>query len=311
MLGWFFVRQRRKVTCIRDVLQFSIRKKIDQSRGFPVISIARRVLRLGLIGLLVCPVAYADVPAALNYQGTLTDGAGQPINGDKTITLRLYTVPSGGTPFWVGKQTLAVKDGRFSVVLGGAPSNPLDPKLFTGETYIGTQVAPDAEMPRQKLASVAYAFKAADAIPKGVIVMWSGGADAIPAGWALCDGGNGTPDLRDKFVMGGGGSLPVSGGSVSHAHGLPEHNHTIAADGSHAHHIDVNFYNCIGDCDDMAEDGRSKMVGSEGHGHHLIADTWEAGTHSHGGQTGNGGSGTSSNSDHLPPYYALAFIMKL
>ena len=56
-------------------ISFSIRKKIDQSRGFPMISIARRALRLGLIGLLVCPVAYADVPATLNYQGTLTDGA--------------------------------------------------------------------------------------------------------------------------------------------------------------------------------------------------------------------------------------------
>lgn len=42
-------------------------------------------------------------------------------------------------------------------------------------------------------------------VPKGAIVIWSGSVSDIPSGWVLCDGQNGTPDLRDRFVFGGGG----------------------------------------------------------------------------------------------------------
>jgi len=280
-----------------------------------MIFLPRLVTRLSCLGLLVFSVALAGVPTTLNYQGTLTDSGGAPVNGDRNITFRLYNVPTGGTAFWEGSQTVTLKDGRLSVVLGANSANPLDPKKFTGETYIGVQIDPDTEMPRQKFTSVAYAFNAGnvtnvDAIPKGVIVMWSGDPAKVPAGWALCDGSKGTPDLRDKFVMGAGGSLPTTGGTTSHTHSLPEHAHSITAEGDHAHHFDINITECIGDCRDGADNG-SKDVGSDSHGHHVAADTWGAGAHSHGGQTGNGGNGTSGAADHLPPYYALAFIMKL
>ena len=43
------------------------------------------------------------------------------------------------------------------------------------------------------------------AVPAGLIAAWSGAADAVPAGWALCDGANGTPDLRGRFLVGAGG----------------------------------------------------------------------------------------------------------
>jgi 23S rRNA maturation mini-RNase III len=39
-------------------------------------------------------------------------------------------------------------------------------------------------------------------VPSGVIVMWSGTITNIPTGWALCNGSNGTPDLRSKFIVG-------------------------------------------------------------------------------------------------------------
>ena len=41
---------------------------------------------------------------------------------------------------------------------------------------------------------------------KNIIVIWSGAIVDIPTGWALCDGNNETPDLRDRFVIGAGGS---------------------------------------------------------------------------------------------------------
>jgi hypothetical protein len=72
---------------------------------------------------------------------------------------------------------------------------------------------------------------AAITLPAGVITLWSGAIADIPSGWYLCNGSNGTPDLRDKFVVGakedvGGvpksnieGSLNQEGGDTSHDHG--------------------------------------------------------------------------------------------
>jgi hypothetical protein len=52
-------------------------------------------------------------------------------------------------------------------------------------------------------------------LPAGVVVMWSGDIDQIPEGWALCDGNDGTPDLRDRFVLGAGDTMAIgdSGGN--------------------------------------------------------------------------------------------------
>lgn len=73
----------------------------------------------------------------------------------------------------------------------------------------------------------------------GIIVMWSGLASAIPSGYVLCDGANGTPDLRDRFII-GDGSGPSSGGTrnpdtVESDHtGIVNHTHPIT-DPQHAH----------------------------------------------------------------------------
>ena len=66
-------------------------------------------------------------------------------------------------------------------------------------------------------------------LPAGVIVMWSGSLDAIPAGWALCDGSDGTPDLSNRFVLGVGAAeyQGSTGGSHSHKHRTREHIHQI------------------------------------------------------------------------------------
>ena len=53
--------------------------------------------------------------------------------------------------------------------------------------------------------AVAVATKQ-DTLPTGVIVMWSGAVSTVPSGWALCNGQNGTPDLRDRFIVGAGSS---------------------------------------------------------------------------------------------------------
>lgn len=56
------------------------------------------------------------------------------------------------------------------------------------------------------------------AIPTGTVLSWSGSVDAVPKGWALCDGQNGTPDLRGKFVIGASENHPAgtTGGEETH-----------------------------------------------------------------------------------------------
>lgn len=56
-----------------------------------------------------------------------------------------------------------------------------------------------------------------DIEPRGVVKMWYGEASAVPEGWAICDGTQGTPDLRDSFIIGAGGkyALDARGGAAS------------------------------------------------------------------------------------------------
>lgn len=89
-----------------------------------------------------------------------------------------------------------------------------------------------------------YPIPVGESIPSGIITMWSGAANAIPTGWLLCDGSNGTPDLRNRFIVGAGNSYSVgnTGGSdsvtlttaqiPSHTH---EHNLSAVSGGAHTH----------------------------------------------------------------------------
>lgn len=123
---------------------------------------------------------------------------------------------------------------------------------------------------------------AAGAMPSGVIVMWSGSVASIPLGWALADGTNGTPDLRDRFILGAGGSRPVGTTGGEEAHTL-----TIAEIPSHTH-----GYN------------ETPWTGSRYDGHSsplMTSQQWA--------QTSATGGGQAHN--NMPPYYVLAFIMKL
>ena len=56
----------------------------------------------------------------------------------------------------------------------------------------------------------------ANIVPKGIVVAWFGSTSVLPDGWALCDGTNGTPDLRDRFIVGAGASFTVGAtGTIS------------------------------------------------------------------------------------------------
>ena len=157
------------------------------------------------------------------------------------------------------------------------------------------------------------------AIPSGGIIIWSGASNAIPSGWYLCNGSNGTPDLRNRFIIGAGSSYSVNatGGSanatlVSHSHsvsgstGNDSHNHGIT-DPGHSHTMSANWHNSVnsGGALSFKDVANSNQIQSNTTGISINSDTHN---HSISGSTNTQGS--SATNANLPPYYALCYIMK-
>ena len=170
----------------------------------------------------------------------------------------------------------------------------------------GTPTAPTATASTNttQVATTAFVQTAISTTLTGVIVMWSGSIANIPTGWALCNGSNGTPDLRNRFVIGAHsdnvgvanttvtGTSTLTGGSKDAI--VVSHTHTIT-DPGHAHTIQTNSFGSTGG----ANEQNAMTVNN------FTTNTSSATT----GITidSTGSSGTNAN---LPPYYALAFIMK-
>ena len=153
-------------------------------------------------------------------------------------------------------------------------------------------------------------------VPTGVIVLWSGAANALPTGWALCDGSSGRPDLRGKFVVGYSNTdndydVGDTGGAASvtlSTSQIPAHSHdagTLDADnnGAHTHRVRVGTAGGGGG-------GNVSDRDSEQPGNYVSNQIESNGSHGHNisGNTGNRGGGGSH--ENRPPYYALCYIIK-
>lgn len=153
-------------------------------------------------------------------------------------------------------------------------------------------------------------------IPSGVIVMWSGSIATIPSGWYLCDGNNSTPDLRNKFIIAANaddsgtaktditGSATQSGGSkdavlVSHTHTVsvsdPGHNHAYISGNTGSINNNLSTWS-----------GIIQNAGYDSTRDQTIAIS----AASTGISVSNSTEGVSGTNANLPPYYALAYIMK-
>ena len=207
-------------------------------------------------------------------------------------------------------------------------------------------------------------------VPVGVIVLWSGAVATIPAAWALCDGNNGTPDLRNSFVVGAGdtyapddtggaaaldlahthdsGTLNTDSDQHTHSPGSLEtdpdsHDHTVdagatAAGSAHNHTIggstgqitgtfwrtdDTGPYtvsdqhtHIAGGLNTANESAHNHAPGSletdpDSHDHTVDAGVTDPDSHDHGVDSGATTSALADATSILPPYYALAYIMRI
>lgn len=169
-------------------------------------------------------------------------------------------------------------------------------------------------------------------IPVGGIILWSGAITAIPSGWALCDGANGTPNLEDRFVVGAGYTYAVGAlGGLSTVtltqSNLPSHTHTASSgsEGSHGHTAstgstgahdhalhqaqvrnDAANIRAVSPASTVATN-TLPMSGTNGaHAHTVSVGTEPAHTHT----VSVGSTGGSTAFNNRPPYYALAYIMR-
>jgi hypothetical protein len=184
----------------------------------------------------------------------------------------------------------------------------------------GTPTTPTASAGTNttQIASTAFVQTALSAaFTTGMIMMWSGTIATIPTGWVLCNGSNSTPDLRNKFVIGAHsdttgvaystitGSNTQSGGSkdatnVSHTHTAT----SVVTDPGHLHTVNLFYSGSGGNYPDIAGFTGGAGVSDEG--------TNDINTNTTGitVATTNSTEGSSGTNANLPPYYALAFIMK-
>ena len=201
---------------------------------------------------------------------------------------------------------------------GGVRYNP-STNILSADTFSGSG-ANLTSLPAANITGTLPDARLSDSslFVTGMIMMYTG--STAPSGWAICNGQNGTPDLRNRFIVGAGNSynVGVTGGfdSVSLSESqIPSHTHSFSGSGSHSHGINdpghthtMNFNqgNIIssGGAFGLKDSGTANRINTNTTG---ISVNSQSVTIS--GNTGGTGGGQAH--ENRPPYYALMFIMKL
>lgn len=251
------------------------------------------------------PAALSSLQSTVNSQINNLDGR---INGlQNSVSSLQGSVSSLGSS--IGLSTSATTDlnnslsglasdlnaleGRVSNLEAGGTTGSSTPTVDNGDT---TSTDPTAGI-----------------IPLGGIVMWSG--SQIPGGWSLCNGSNGTPDLRGRFIVGSGGVYTINGTTSTYTLGstggtveveLPQHDHTVdltytqetvtrfsSADGTNTSGISGLTSTQVVSMD---TDVTAPNAANESLGLPTTYTTSEA--------------GENASTDNRPPYYVLAYIMR-
>jgi hypothetical protein len=137
-------------------------------------------------------------------------------------------------------------------------------------------------------------------IPTGIITLWYGAIGSVPAGWYLCDGANGTPDLRDRFVVGAGSTYSVAAVGGAKDAIVVSHTHTATSsvtDPAHTHPFLGSSYSNPASGGGAGAAGQTTLTTNAALTGITVATT-------------NASTGVSGTNANLPPYYALAYVMK-
>jgi len=231
---------------------------------------------------------------------------GLPLAGGK-----IYTYQAGSsTPLATYSDNGGIYANANPIVLGadGRPANEIWMTYGYNYKFILTD-ANDVQIQSYDnlYGIIGTAPSSGATIPAGLISLWSGAVGSVPSGWYLCDGSNGTPDLRDRFLVGAGSTYAVgaTGGSadaivVSHTHTASSS--SSVSDPGHTHTINQGTGYSSGSAGRPATDDSS------------AASTMDSNSATTGisvsTSTTIASAGTSGTGQNLPPYYALAYIMK-
>ena len=251
-------------------------------------------------------VALSDEGGAALSDGTPTNGLAKALAGHVGTSLYLgLTVAGSGSEISPRQKLLAVPVASMALDAVAASGDlTVNGRAFAGTARIsGTATAAALSTTLDATVkgnlSVGGTLSGFGTFPVGAIVIWHGSVDSIPDGWKLCNGQNGTPDLRDRFVAGAGGEYAVGakGGEKTHALSMdemPSHRHEYVGDdalagiepgASEAIRVTTTRY-----------DAESKLSSDPSWDSHVYA------TSSVGGGGGH---------ENRPPYYALCYIMRV
>jgi len=230
------------------------------------------------------------------------DNNGVPLAGGL-----IYTYQAGtSTPLATYTDNGGTTANANPIVLDSAGRVPYEIWMFTGYSYkfvIQSATATSIQTLDNLYPILQNAPASAPAIPSGGIILWSGSTGSVPSGWYLCDGTNGTPDLRNSFIVGAGNTYAVgaTGGTADAI--VVSHTHTATStvtDPGHVHTLSPAYQSNV----NSGQGGRN-----DGSQNNLVSATQSATT----GitvATSNATAGTSGTNQNLPPYYALAYIQK-
>ena len=228
---------------------------------------------------------------------------GQTIFGPTALPLaggQIFTYQAGSsTPFTTYTTVNGTIANQNPIILGTDGKLPQELWLQSGYSYkfVVQDAANNLVDTYDNIAGIITSIpSSAPSLPSGCILIWSGSTGSIPSGFLLCDGTNGTPDLRNSFVLGAGNSYTVgqTGGSTDAI--VVAHTHTATVtDPGHIHTLNT-----------------SNSATTYGGGPSIFAASVGGQTNSAvtGITVANTSTGTSGTNANMPPYYALAYIMK-
>ena len=226
---------------------------------------------------------------------TFFGSTGLPLSGGL-----IYTYQAGSsTPLATYSDNGGSIPNTNPIVLNSAGQTPSEVWMIAGYSY-KMQIQTSAGVIVQTLDNL-YGIPTSSgggggtSVPTGCILIWSGSAGSIPSGFQLCDGTNGTPDLRNSFVLGAGNSYVVgqTGGSTDAI--VVNHTHTATVtDPGHFHSTNPVSSGLTGVSSGSGVNGNAANTGTAFTGISVSNST-----------TGVSGSGAN-----MPPYYALCYIYK-